>query len=128
MFTATDAQEKVRLARKAAVAAEKTEERAEKRRAKELYKQAEERLDETLAKALEAVEEAAGKPLSSVRFEVGHRQGSPCPRTEKLTELVMEKLSDLEYRVTNISSDSKEQTDTVHYQTQVWRYKISIEW
>jgi tRNA G26 N,N-dimethylase Trm1 len=128
MFTAADAQAKVIEAREVAAAVKKAKERAEKRQTKKLYKEAEERLDESLAKALEAVEEAAEKPLSTVKFEVGHRQGSACPRTSKLTELVMEKLSDLGYRVRNTSSDSKEQTTTIHYQANVWRYEIQIQW
>ena len=125
MFTAKDAQAMVITAREVAEAIKKQEAEAEEKRAEELRQQAEEKVDESLAKALEAVEEAAGKPLSTTKFEVGHRQGSSCPRTEKLTELVMEKLSDLGYRVTNTSSESKEQTETVHYKATVWRYEIT---
>ena len=128
MFTAKDAQASVITAREVAEAMEKAKKRDEKRELKKARQEAEERVYATLSKALREVEEAAGKPLSTINFEVGHRQGQSCTRTEILTELVMEELSDLGYRVTNTSSDSKEQTATIHYQANVWRYTISISW
>lgn len=128
MFTAQDAALKVVEAREASEAKEIAEKKAKQKELKTLYKQAKDKVKESLAKALEEVKEASGKPLSTTKFEVGHRQGSPCLRTEKLTELVMEKLSDLGFRVENTSSNSKEQTKTVHYQANVWRYTITISW
>ena len=128
MFTAKDAALKVVEAREASEAKEIAEKKAKQKELKTLYKQAKDKVKESLAKALEEVKEASGKPLSTTKFEVGHRQGSPCLRTEKLTELVMEKLSDLGFRVENTSSNSKEQTKTVHYQANVWRYTITISW
>ena len=128
MFTAKDAALKVVEAREASEAEKKAKERAEKKQLKEAHQQAEEKVYVTLSKALREVEEAAGKPLSTIRFEVGHRQGSPCLRTKKLTELVMKQLSDLGFIVENTSSDSKEQTETVHFKAHVWRYTITISW
>lgn len=128
MFTAKDAALKVVEAREASEAKEIAEKEAKQKELETLYKQAEEKVYVTLSKALREVEEAAGKPLSTIKFEVGHRQGLPCIRTEKVTELVMEELSDLGFRVENTSSNSKEQTTTVHYQATVWRYTITISW
>ena len=128
MFTAQDAALKVVEAREASEAKEIAEKKAKQKELKTLYKQAEEKVYVTLSKALREVEEAAGKPLSTIRFEVGHRQGSPCLRTKKLTELVMKQLSDLGFIVENTSSDSKEQTETVHFKAHVWRYTITISW
>ena len=128
MFTAKDAALKVVEAREASEAKKIAEEGAKEKELETLYKQAEEKVYITLCKALKEVEEASEKPLSTIKFEVGHRQGSACIRTKKLTELVMEKLTDLGFRVENTSSDSREQTTTVHYKANVWRYTITISW
>ena len=128
MFTAGDAQAKVIEAREAVATIKEEKKIAKEKQLEKEHQRAACRVDETLTRALEKVEEAAGKPLSTVKFEVGHRAGSADPCASKLVELVMEKLTELNYQVENTSSDSKEKTDTVHYKAHVWRYEITISW
>ena len=128
MFTAEDAQAKVIQTREATVAKEEEKRIAKEKQLEKNHQRAKEMVDETLVRALEAVEEAAGKPLSTIQFEVGHRAGLPDLCATKLVELVMEKLIELNYKVENTSSDSKESTATAHFKAHVWRYKITIFW
>lgn len=128
MFTAGDAQAKVIQAQEAEEVIKEEKRIAEEKQLEKDHQLAEERVKETLTRALKEVTSAAKIACSSTKFKVGHHSGSPDRCISKLVELVMEKLTKLNYRVENTSSDSKESTETAHYKAHVWRYEITIYW
>ena len=128
MFTAEDAAAKVIQAREAAQIKEEEKRKAEEKKLEGYHRLAEERLPKVLAKVFEAIEEAAGEPSSTLKYPIGHRSGAPDFCKARLTELVMEKLRDLNYQVRDTSSDAKEDIRLSSFKPHVWRYELTISW